>query len=212
MKHILRSIIFSFLVPTLAFAQGTSSTIDTGLPLGTGKYLPARNSVNGAEPNKILRSTTADVTELNAPSGKTVKITIAQTPVASFDATGITFPLTGSGANLAPYTVTAATTPVVQTNMILPGYNVFPTAASNAQAILAPSTGANTTPVAGQQFQIYNSGPNTVRVKAGGGATMNGATAGGYLAVATLISATCIASSTSNYDCRLNVNPTPAGP
>jgi hypothetical protein len=112
----------------------------------------------------------------------------------------------GLGQIMVPYVPTMAATPVAGTNVIQPGYNVVPTAAANTAALL-PAT-----PTPGQQFHIYNEGANSVRIKAGGASTMNGATAGGYIVLATKTSLECKASAAANYECFLPANPTPAGP
>jgi hypothetical protein len=191
---------------------GTGGTV-----LSNNVYLKARNAADGAD-IEWMKLDSSDNLQLNAGSGKSIKLTVAKTPIPNFpsvDVNGFTADLAfkaGVAPRMVPYTVTAATTPVVGTNMLLPGYNIVPTVAANAKAILMPATGADSTPIAGKVYQIYNQGGNTIHIVAGGGATMNEATAGGYLALATKLSATCFSSSTSNYDCRLNVNPTPAGP
>lgn len=118
----------------------------------------------------------------------------------------VVFQQSGKNVVLAPYVPTMAATPVAGTNQILPGINVIPTAAANTAAML------KATPVVGEQYQIYNSGPNAVRIKAGGASTINGATAGGYIGLAALSSMKCITTSASNHLCNLDVNPTPAGP
>ena len=111
------------------------------------------------------------------------------------------------GITQTPYTVTPAATPALPANAILPGYNVVPTAAANTAGTL-PST-----PIPGQHFRIFNSNAaNAVRVKAGGAATINEVTAGGYISVAAKTTVVCVASSATNYECALQVNPTPAGP
>ncbi len=119
----------------------------------------------------------------------------------------VIFQKPGTFVNMVAYVPTMAATPAAGTNMIQPGLNVIPTAAANTAAILGA-----TTPTPGAQYVIYNSGPNSVRVKAGGGATMNGATAGGYAVMATNTSLECYASSAANYECKVPVHPTPAGP
>lgn len=112
-----------------------------------------------------------------------------------------------NSVRLAPYVPTMAATPVVGTNQLLPGLNIIPTAAANTAAILGAST-----PVPGEQFRIVNSGPNAVFIKAGGGATMNGAQAGGKIALATLASINCVTTSATNYNCEQPVVPTPQAP
>lgn len=116
----------------------------------------------------------------------------------------ITFSTAGLGVRLPTYVPTMASTPVAGTNMFKVGLNVVPTAASNTEALL------DATPTPGDVYYIYNSGPNTIKVKMGGVTTMNGAGAGGTLAIATLLSATCRITSASNANCVLEVAPTPA--
>lgn len=114
-----------------------------------------------------------------------------------------------SGANsvLTAYVPTLAATPVAGTNQFLPGLNVVPTHAANTAGFLGAAT-----PVPGQQFTIVNESGNAIRVKAAGGATLNGATAGGYISVANLATVDCITASSGNQICRQPVIPTPAGP
>lgn len=113
---------------------------------------------------------------------------------------------TGYNIRLAAAVPTMAATPVAGTNLIYPGLNVIPTAAADTAAMFAA------TPVVGVQYQIFNSGPNTVRIKGGGATTLNGATAGGYIAMATLTNAYCVVTSASNINCSVAPAPTPAGP
>lgn len=113
----------------------------------------------------------------------------------------------GFAPRLAPFVPTLAATPVVGTNEFRPGLNVVPTVALNAAAILGPST-----PVPGQHFIINNSGPNAVFVKAGGGATLNGATAGGKIALPSLATVECVTASATNQICLQPVIPTPSAP
>ena len=114
-----------------------------------------------------------------------------------------------SGANvqLTAYAPVLISTPVAGTNIFQPGLNVVPTVAANAAAFIGPAT-----PVPGQQFTIINSGANAVRAKAAGGATLNGATAGGYISIASLATVECKTQSTGNQVCEQPVIPTPAGP
>lgn len=128
------------------------------------------------------------------------------TPVAYVDQYGIQS-ASGKGINMAVYVPTLAATPVVGTNRFLPGLNVIPTNAANNAGILGEAT-----PVAGQEFTIVNASGAAQRIKAGGGATLNGATAGGYIVLATLASVRCYSTSATNYNCEQPVIPTPAGP
>jgi hypothetical protein len=133
-------------------------------------------------------------------------------PVVKSDLIGLGVPAEQAeviaNINTLPRAVpTMAATPVVGTNVFSPGLNVVPTAAANTAAFLGAAT-----PVPGQEFIINNSGPNAVRVKAAGGATLNGATAGGYISVPTLATVRCITASATNQVCLQPVVPTPAGP
>ena len=112
----------------------------------------------------------------------------------------------GQGVRLPTYVPTMAATPVAGTNMFKVGLNVVPTAAANTAALL------DATPTPGNTYVIYNSGANSIRIKGGGATTINGATAGGYVVLATLQSAVCRVTSASNANCILEVAPTPAGP
>lgn len=118
----------------------------------------------------------------------------------------IIFNRAGSNVILVPYVPTMAATPVAGTNQIIPGLNVVPTAALNSAAML------RATPIVGEQFDIWNSGPNSVRIKSGGVATMNNTIAGGYVVLPTLGRMRCITTSASNNTCDLVTLPTPAGP
>lgn len=194
--------------------------------LTNGSWLKSRNAADNADLN-LLRADTSDNTELNVASGKTLNLSVAGTPVSSMAATGalttgagitattgnitstagsFIVSAAGQGYRLAAYVPTFAATPVAGTNLIAPGLNVAPTAAANTAAMFAA------TPVVGTQYRIFNSGPNTVRLKGGGATTINGATAGGYIALATLTSASCVVTAASNINCSLEAAPTPAGP
>lgn len=113
----------------------------------------------------------------------------------------------GAGRVLAPYVPTMASTPVAGTNFVAPGLSVVPTAAANTAAFIGPAT-----PVPGQEFIVSNNSGAAVRLKAAGGATLNGATAGGYISVASLATVQCFTQSATNQVCLQPVIPTPAGP
>ncbi len=113
----------------------------------------------------------------------------------------------GVNAQLAAYVPTLAATPVVGTNQFLPGLNIIPTNAASNAAFIGVST-----PVVGQQFRIVNASGAAQRIKAAGGATLNGATAGGYISIASLATVDCITASATNQVCLQPVIPTPAGP
>lgn len=158
-------------------------------------------------PVNAVRLNSSNNLEVNAPSGQSVLLEVAGTPVATLGTVGFTFSSAGQGVRLPAYVPTMAATPVAGTNIFQPNsLNVVPTAAANTAALL-PAT-----PIPGDSFVIVNSGPNSIRVKAGGVATLNGATAGGYMVLGTLASSTCVATAAANYNCELPVIPTPAGP
>lgn len=111
---------------------------------------------------------------------------------------------TGINRQLAVYVPTAAATPVAGTNLIKPGLNVVPTNAANNAMFIGAAT-----PVAGQEFIVVNNAGAAVRLKASGGATLNGATAGGWISVASLATVHCFTASTANQVCLQPVIPTP---
>lgn len=107
---------------------------------------------------------------------------------------------------LAAYVPTLAATPAAGTNDFKIGFNVVPTAAANAAAIF-PTPAAN-----GQYLEVFNSGPNAVRLKAGGTNTINASAAGAYIPLATFQNAKCRSASTGAWVCAVDTVPTPAGP
>lgn len=113
----------------------------------------------------------------------------------------------GYNVRLAAFVPTMAATPAGATNYFAPGLNVVPTAAANTAAFIGAAT-----PVVGQQFRILNNAGASVRAKAAGGATLNGATAGGYIVVANGAALDCFTKSTTDQVCIAPVLPTPAGP
>lgn len=113
----------------------------------------------------------------------------------------------GAGETYTPYVPTAAATPVAGTNIVRPGLNVVPTNAANNALFIGPAT-----PVPGDHFIVSNNAGAAIRLKAAGGATLNGATAGGYISVASLATVECFTQSATNQVCLQPVIPTPAGP
>jgi hypothetical protein len=204
MKGILLTLLVVF--SSTAYAQG-GPDIDTGLPLGNGRWLSSRNA-SGFGENKILRSTSGNDTEVNAPSGEDIRLSSGSTPVAIVNTSkGLAFQTAGQNVSLAAFVPTMVATPVAGTNIFKPGLNVVPTAAANTAAFLGAAT-----PIVGEQFRINNASGASVRVKAAGGATLNGATAGGYVVVPNLASVSCFTASATNQVCEQPVIPTPAGP
>src|SRR5690606_37645710 len=120
----------------------------------------------------------------------------------------------GKYVQMAAYVPTMAATPAINTNMIAPGLSIIPTAAANTAAYLGPST-----PVPGQQVHIYNKSGQTVRIEGAGTATLNGGSAGTYIAIASAARLDCETISTGIQTCPFySVNgasaaaPTPARP
>ena len=203
----MKRFLLAVLLTSSAYAQGRSD-IDTGLPLGNGRWLSSRGS-NSLVEHQILRSTSGDDTELNAPTGEDIRLSSGATPIAIVNTSkGLAFQAAGQGVTFSAFVPTMVATPVAGTNIFKPGLNVVPTAAANTAAFLGVAT-----PVVGEHFIINNSNSaNAIRIKAAGGATLNGATAGGYISLAALGTVECYTASSSNQVCQQPVIPTPAGP
>ncbi len=159
--------------------------------------------VASADPNAYLKIGTGDTPLLMSRTGYALT-------VGSQGGNGLLIRV--NGANLekisqTPAVPTMAATPVAGTNEFSPGLNIIPTAAANTAALLGPST-----PVPGQRFTINNNSGATVRIKAAGGATLNGATAGGYITIVSLATVNCFTASLTNQVCMQPVIPTPQGP
>lgn len=173
---------------------------------GSGGSSGSRGGYIAVEGNEV--SGGGDVRLVSgSASGSEIEFAPADTVAARVSGVGVTFDTAGVGVRMVTYVPTMAATPVAGTNDFKPNtLSVVPTAAANTAALL-PAT-----PIPGDRFEIVNSGPNSVRIKAGGAATMNGATAGGYVVLATLAKAYCSATAAANYNCELPAAPTPAGP
>lgn len=141
---------------------------------------------------------------LGTEGAGTFNVVYANTPVAVVDATGVKLQ-SEKGISYLAYVPTVASTPVAGTNIIKPGLNIIPTAAANTALFIGAAT-----PVVGQHFIVNNSGANAVYLKAAGGATLNGATAGGRILVAALATVECFTVSATNQVCTQPVVPTPA--
>lgn len=158
----------------------------------------------GTTPSII--SKTGNSLRIGSQSTDGVVLVVNGSSVATVTSSGINT-AAGFGLNAAPFVPTMAATPVTGTNYFAPGLNVVPTAAANTAAFIGPAT-----PVPGQQFRIINNSGAAVRAKAAGGATLNGATAGGYISIAIGATVDCATMSTANQVCLQPVIPTPAGP
>lgn len=189
------------LTGSLTFAGVGPIVAPTALSFAVGAATTPNYTLDNA---KLLMPNTG---VLAAPTAIALAVGAASTPNITFNNAGVSFSTAGMGVRLVTYVPTMAATPAAGTNVFQPNsLNVVPTAAANTAALL-PAT-----PIPGDTFEIVNSGPNAVRIKAGGAATMNGATAGGYVVLATLAKAYCSATAAANYNCELPAAPTPAGP
>lgn len=183
---------------SLVFAQDDIS-ISTGI-IGNGKKLGAK-TIDGQTTVGVLGIDASNNTSLDGLAGTTPQVKVAGTPRASFLVGGVQ-PV--GTPNVAVFIAT----PVAGTNVLVPGYNVpAATATASTKVFIG---GAVPTP--NQTYEFYNQSAATLHLAVPTVSTLNGATQGGYVAVAPKISATCKTVSGTNIDCRLNVNPTPAGP
>ena len=203
MRLVYKSILNILLLPFLVMAQDDIS-ISTGI-VGNGKYLGGKTA-DGQTTVPMLGIDANGNTVQNALSGKASIMAVAKTPIAQADASGLSLVGSGAGIKYHAYVPTLAATPAAA-NQYRPGLNVVPTNAANNAAFLGAAT---ITP--GEEFIITNNAGAAVRVKASGGATLNGATAGGYISVANLATVICRSASTTNQTCEQPVIPTPAGP
>lgn len=216
MKNIL--LFLSLFIPLVAFAQ---DDISQSPLIGNGRYQGAK-SYDGQLTIPVLGVDSSTNTEVNAISGKEVHLSVAKTPIAKVLSTGLTLTtgdvITGAGGYVrgGVYVPTAAATPVTGTNLCAPGLCAIPTNAANNAVFIGAAT-----PVAGTQFYIKNTNSaNAVRAKAAGGATINGAVAGGYIALVAGASMHCTYYTVGDLVCDTYSNgsgttaalPTPAGP
>jgi len=194
-------------------ANYLSGILPGGAVLDNNTFLKGRNAADSADIS-ILKVDGSDETYLNADSGDAIVLSVATIPVAQLNASGFyvapfaadaTF-ATDTAPRLAAYVPTMAATPVAGKNDFKIGYNVIPTAAADTAALL-PTPG-----VAGKYVQIFNSGPNAVRIKAGGTNTINASAAGAYIPLATFRMAECRSASAGAWVCTHGTVPTPAGP
>ena len=207
-RSVLFIVVALFALP--AFAQQSPGQTDAQLFADGVSDLAARRlsdnlgSRSNNAPLKFANASSTAVPVLNlnasndaylfAPTGQSVVVGVGATPV----------PFDKFGPASVP---TMAATPVAGTNILYPGLNVVPTAAANTAAFIGAAT-----PVVGQRFIVNNAAGATVRLKAAGGATLNGATAGGYIALVSLATVECFTASATNQVCLQPVIPTPAGP
>jgi hypothetical protein len=138
----------------------------------------------------------------------------ATTGVFNNDATNggsIQFNKAGTYVQAAIQVPTAVATPVTGTNFCGPGVCAVPTNAANNAVFIGQAT-----PNPGEQFLIANkNGTNLIRAKAAGGATINGAVAGGYIGLAANTSMHCYYDTAATLICDYysgGAVPTPAGP
>lgn len=204
---------------SLVFAQ---DDIDIGFIVGNGKNLGGKTA-DGQSTVPMLGVNASGNTQLNAASGANAVIAVAKTPVVSCSGSACAVSqdlVLGSGKAVAKSinSPVLISTPVTGTNKFLPGLNVVPpTATANTAAFVGDPT-----PTPGVPFSIYNASASTVRAKAAGGATINGAQAAGYMPLATLCTLDCEYTATTtfvagtptpgNLACRAPTCPTPVAP
>lgn len=186
------------LMPLTALAQDDIS-LSTGI-IGNGKKLGAKTADSQTTVG-VLGVDASNNTFIDGLSGTTPQVKVAGTPRASFLPGGVQ-------AVGTPNVAVFIATPVAGTNVLVPGYNV---PAATATASTKVFIGA-AIPTPNTTYEFYNQSAATLHLAVPTVSTLNGATQGGYVAVAPRISATCKTVSGTNIDCRLNVNPTPAGP
>lgn len=206
-------LILTALLPVISYAQDDIS-INTGI-IGNGRYLGAKTS-DGQTTVPVLGVDSSGNTAINSLSGKTVVLSAAKTPLVNISASnGITLTTAGTYINGAVQVPVVAATPVTGTNFCGPGICAMPTFAAGGAVFVGAAT-----PVAGTQFYIKNVSANTSRAKAAGGATINGAVAGGYIGLATGTSMHCTYFTVGDLVCDTYSTaggttaalPTPAGP
>lgn len=196
-------------------AYAIKNSVNTFTTVTAGSAEAAKLPAKSVVPRDVITvvNNGAGVLNVFPPTGGNINMSAANLsyPVAvgqaiKFQRTSATAWVTSiTTGSAAVYVVTAAATPAAGTNDVRPGISVFPTAAANTAALLPP------TPIVGQTFRVFNSGPNAVRVKAGVG--INGAAAGTYIPLATFQEAVCLVpSGAATYLCNVETVPTPAGP
>jgi len=185
---ILLAILFVYGVPLLAYGQDDIS-LSTGI-VGGGKFLGAKTADNQTTVPSLGIDANGN-TVINALAGKSVILAVGKTPSAAL--LGINSPV-------------LIATPITGTNFFAPGLNIVPaTVTASTAAFLGAAT-----PTPGTSFTIYNSSASSVFVKAAGGATINGATAGGKFTLATLCRVTCEYTSATNASCAVPTCLTPS--
>lgn len=179
-------------VPTIALAQ---TDIDTGLPLGNGKWLTSRTATNQAQ-NKILRSDTSENTEVNAPSGKSLNISIAQTPVAAADSRGLVYQSGKHPVFPAASVITPAVTYGAGLGAISAKLSVVATAGPTSQFLELPAPTANI----GKTFEVVNYSANPLPLVPAAG-VVNVSAALTPFACATQKKCDCTVLTSSGYWC-----------
>lgn len=185
-----------------AKAQDNSEIWSDDLPLGNSKWMGSRDSDGQNLP--MMRMDSTGNLEINIPkSGKAGKLMYLKTPIASWDSNGVNMSVGSIKEKVSSVTFKATPTPA--TDLLQYGLNVpagTPTVSTIARLPATPTPGGSVT--------FYNSWTATLKIQAGGAATINGAGTNGTIAVATLVTVKCTATGTANWECRLGVNPTPA--
>lgn len=203
MKSLIKFILLISLLATNAFADNISTLANVGM---SPELATQVNAIYSTAINASEIPATDNIYDLGSASKQWRNAYIG---------TNVIF---ASGANIqrAVYAPNAAATPVLNTNLCATGLCVVPTTAANNAVYIGIKT-----PIVGSEFYIKNNNTaNLIRAKVSGGATINGAVAGGYIGLAAGTSMHCIYYSATDLTCdtyttaagTTAVLPTPAGP
>lgn len=196
---VLLALALNALVFTTIFAQGRSDFWAGGLPLGFNYWLSARDSTNSTE-IPILKVDSAENTVLNAKSGKSVIVGVANTPGVTLGGTDMAFSIAGGGVK---YPVGVVVTPNVDltpiaADILVNKINIVATAAPTAVYYHVPAA----TAAAGETFALYNMGASPANIQGTGSDTINAlAAATPYAGCTTRKWCECTAVSNSSYVC-----------
>jgi hypothetical protein len=176
---------------------------------GLGMHPELASYLSGIASNAVVFNNGATIKVRNSGDTSSVTAATLSSTAVTLGAQDVIFGTAGNYVGYGPGTSPVLiSTPTPGTNVFMPGLNVIPaTATANTAAYLGV-----TTPTPGSQYDIYNASASTVRAKAAGGATINGATAGGYITIPTLAMAHCHYTSATNVACTPPVALTPQGP
>jgi hypothetical protein len=184
-----------------------ASILPGGSVLGNNTFLKARNQAGNGDLS-LLKANASDHTVLNAASGKTIILSVANTPIANMGAIGVS----GFAGNI-PFTsgfgVKLAAAPIMtpDTAFPTPGSGSDLVAKVSIMAAGAPTAAFVQLPLAtaavGETYQVANRSSNPVAIVPISGNTQGVAAAATPFACTTLKMCDCTAVSTSNWQCGL---------